>query len=127
MIPTVTVTDDAWRDMLRGFFHFLLHNGSADKFKARLRNETGSFANVRCVNNNFVVKHAGQECQVRPASVALAILRAGQAVIPQGQTLEVFRTDAELIGRIAANATGNHRPQSHSARVPTAPGQPVRG
>ena len=87
MIPTVTVTDDAWREMLRGFFHFLLHNdnGSAHKFKARLRNETGSFAKVRRVDNNFVVKHAGQECQVRPASVALASLRAGQAVIPQGQ------------------------------------------
>ena len=126
-LPTVTATDDAWRALLRGLFGFLLQHGGSRKFKARLLNESGSFTNVRYVDNTFVVKHVGQVCRLKPASVALELLRAGQLVAPRGRSVEIFSTDEELLGRIATNATGNHRPQSHSVRVPTAPGQPVRG
>jgi hypothetical protein len=50
------------------------------------------------------------------------------AVRPEGGAVDLqadFLPDA--LASMAAAHTGNHRPHAHTVRVPTAPGEPVRG
>ena len=120
LLPTVTVTDDAWRGLLRGLFGFLLQHGNSRKFKARLLNESGSFVNVRYVDNAFVVKHVGQVCRLKPASVALELLRSGQLVAPRGQSVEIQHRR----GTLGADRYKLHREPSSTVALSAHPSCP---
>jgi hypothetical protein len=63
--------------------------------------------------------------ELRGANVATSELMVAR---PEGGAVDLqadFLPDA--LASMAAAHTGNHRPHAHTVRVPTAPGQPVRG
>jgi hypothetical protein len=64
--------------------------------------------------------------ELRGANVATSELMVAR---PEGGAVDLredhFLPDA--LATWAATRTGNHRPHTHTVRVPTAPGEPVRG
>ena len=121
-LPVVAVTDDAWELMLRSFNQAQ----NKDTWKLRMRGRTGAHAVVRFSDGRFMTRRLGMDCELCPSSVARAACCAGVATAV-GPVADFAMTAERMAEVILANSTGNHRPQSHPVRVPTAPGQPVRG
>ena len=110
--------DEAWVSMVQSF-------RSAEnpaKWKAQVVSEQGQVCNVRHVAGRFVRKHHGQLAQLVPHSYLTE--RRGRikfiGTLDDGTAESFDRRCAEL-------RTGNHQPKKHPVRVPTSPGQPVRG
>ena len=63
--------------------------------------------------------------QQEPEEVNIIYFRTGTDATMDGHTPEIQHEMLQTEKH--ANQTGNHEPRNHPIRVPTAPGQPVRG
>ena len=122
--------DAEWERMMNSF----RQAPKPSKWKYRIRADTGELFTVRHVNGKFIKNYLGQEMELLPLSTSQEVER----LLPPDQRFlasngaqirlnEVAGTDAEWEARLAENITGNHQPRNHPVRIPTGPGQPVRG
>ena len=98
------------------------------KWKFQMLMETGEISVVRHVAGRFVQSYRGQEVMLLPLSRAAELERTGAFSSFVGERpLDTTATLEEFENRLNDRLTGNHQPRNHPVRVPTAPGQPVRG
>ena len=112
--------DDSWEEMMANFEAAK----KPAKWKYQIMGESGEHFSVRYVDGCFVRSYMGGELTIVPHSVLLEWKRehvGRDAVLACPDTPEAF------VRRALERYTGNHQPRNHPVRVPTAPGQPVRG
>ena len=95
------------------------------KWKFQILGESGECFSVRRVDGRFVRSCMGEELTLVPHSVLLEMERDGMG---KGESVAVCPDTQEgFVRRMLERYTGNRQPRNRPVRVPTAPGQPVRG
>ena len=98
------------------------------KWKFQMLVETGEISVARHVAGRFVKSYRGREVELLPLSALAELERTGRFSSFGGpRPSEIPGTMDEFERRLEERLTGNHQPRNRQVRVPTAPGQPVRG
>ena len=132
----VAVTDEVYNEWLQEVkalkprkqknWQRWLRNKSGEKSRVRFNVETGEF-------ENYSPAHEARQCKKLSATWVQVVplsrwRKEGYPVSAVGHAFDVSDEagEAALGAAIQANHTGNHY-RNHSIKVPTAPGEPVRG
>ena len=124
VLMVAPIVDESWEAMTASF----RAAAKPAKWKYQLVGDSGECCNVRYINGRFVRSHLGQELDLLPHSLMLEMERGRvEGVEVRGSIAACPDTTAGFLQRMLELRTGNHQPRNHPVRVPTAPGQPVRG
>ena len=118
------VLDEDWAEMMASF----QAAKKPSKWKFKMLMETGEHSVVRHEDGHFVKSYRGETVLLLSMSDVKELERLkrfSEYVGPRPSATD--GTDGEFVQRFEERATGNHQPRNHPVRVPTAPGQPVRG
>ena len=94
------------------------------KWKMALCSERGQRSVVTWDGSFFVRTHLGQTVRIVSVTEAQRMVQSGEA---NERGRGPINSYAEFFERVDEHHTGNHAPRNHAVRVPTCPGQPVRG
>ena len=114
--------DESWQEMLDDFRACK----KPDKWKYTFVHETGEYNQVWCNKGRFYLKHRNVVKQILSVSFCAELVRKHKIKADHDPSIYIGKED-EFFERIITNYTGNHRGKHHNIKVPTAPGQPVRG
>ena len=115
------ILDDDWEPMAANF----KAAKKPAKWKYQIMGESGEHFNVRHVDGRFVRSYMGDELTLVPRSVWQELREEGPRLSNAAATCPDTRDG--FVRRALERRTGNHQPRNRPVRVPTAPGQPVRG
>ena len=120
VLPAV---DEDWRKMQDSF----QAAKNPRKWKFQMVRNDGAYAKV-WFDGRFRTKSHGKIYRLVPLSELIAMDRAGTLLKLHGGEPDVLPNSHDgFWEHVDGNHTGNHQPRVHTVRVPTAPGQPVRG
>ena len=124
VLMAAPVIDESWEVMMASF----RAAKKPAKWKYQIVDDTGACFNARYVDGRFVRSHLGQELTLMPHSLMLEMEQRGiEGKTFQGSVATCPDTTRGFIDCVLELRTGNHQPRNHPVKVPTAPGQPVRG
>lgn len=118
------VLDEDWAEMMADF----QKAKKPSKWKFKMLMETGEISVVKHDKGKFLKSYRGQQVALVSMSMARELEEAKRFTEYRGaRPSETPGTFEEFETRLEGRLTGNHQPHTHTVRVPTAPGQPVRG
>ena len=122
MAPIQLMYDQAWREMLDDFRAC----NKPEKWKYTFVQESGEYNKVWWDNGVFCIRHKNVVNLILSVAICAELVRQKKLQGDNDPSVYI-RKDSEFFVRLVANHTGKHRGKQHRIKVPTAPGQPVRG
>ena len=123
MAQVIPVVDEDWRKLQNSF----QTARNPRKWKYQMVMGSGAYTKV-WFDGQFRTKSCGEICTLVPLSKLVAMDRTGTLLKPHGgEPGALPNSHGGFWERVDGNYTGNHRSRPCHVKVPTAPGQPVRG
>jgi hypothetical protein len=103
------------------------------KWKTIVVSDRGQRMTVTNKNGRFVINDKGVEITMMPMKLYAKLQKHGSVgnfIFDRNNMEDITEEEVSVeatLQRMARFQTGNHNPRNHPVRVPTQPGQPVRG
>ena len=122
-MEVLPVEDEDWRKMYDSF----QAASNPAKWKFQMVTDSGAYTKV-WFDGCFMTNYHGKTCKLVPLSGQIALNRAGALFIPHGGNPDALPdTHERFWEHVDGQYTGNRHSRPCHVKVPTAPGQPVRG